>query len=98
MPAPLIQRELALEQRIIETAARRAPVDDKQTKALWRVVGIALTASFSPDQIAIVRAPHVAPGQYADYCAVTSGMLRAIVALPPPDAGILLRSMFAAKG
>jgi len=29
---------------------------------------------------------------------VTSGMLRAIVALPPPDAGILLRSMFAAKG
>jgi hypothetical protein len=97
MPAPLIKRELALEQRIIETAARRAPVDEQQTKALWRVVGIALTASFSPDQIAIVRAPHVVPGQYAEYCAVTSGMLRAIVALPPSDAGILLRSMFAGK-
>jgi hypothetical protein len=97
MPSPLIKRELALEQRIIETAARRAPLDERQTKALWRVVGIALTASFTPEQIATVRASHVSPGQYSDYCAVTSGMLRAIVALPPSDAGILLRSMFAGK-
>jgi hypothetical protein len=97
IPAALVQRELALERRIIETAARRAPVDEQQMKALWRVVGISLTASFSRDKIAIVGSPHVAPEQYADYCAVTSGVLRAIVALPPTDAGIVLRNMFAAK-
>ena len=74
MPSPLIKRELALEQRIIETAARRAPLDERQTKALWRVVGVALTASFTPEQIATVRASHVSPGQSSDYCAVTSRM------------------------
>ncbi len=97
IPAPLVQRELTLEQRIIETAARRAPVDEQQMKSLWRVVGISLAASFSRDQLAIVRSAHVAPDQYADYCEVTSGVLRAIVALPPTDAGILLRNMFAVK-
>ena len=33
IPAPLVQRELTLEQRIIETAARRAPVDEQQMKS-----------------------------------------------------------------
>ncbi|WNJ88941.1 hypothetical protein [Bosea sp. 685] len=92
VPQALIQRELALGERAITTAAPRPPIDPQILEALMSRVQAALAKRFTAETLGIFQLSSVPPAQHADYCNIAVALYQEIVALPPPEAALILRS------
>lgn len=92
VPPALIERELALGERVIATSAPRPPQNDKIVGVLATRLGNALAKRFPPDQVALLQSTTVQPARHGDYCNLAIAMYQEILAMRPPEAGMLLRS------
>lgn len=92
LPLALIQRELALGERVIATSAPRSPVNSQVAEALKTRVYPRLAKQFTPEKLGILELSRVPPARHADYCAITTAMYREILAMRPAEAALILRS------
>jgi hypothetical protein len=92
LPQALIQRELALGERVIATSAPRPPQNDQILGVLSTRLSNALAKRFTPEKLALFQSTNVDPARHADYCALAIAMYQEILAMRPAEAGMLLRS------
>jgi hypothetical protein len=92
VPQALIQRELALGERALATAAPRPPIDPQTLEALEVRVYATLAKRFTAEKMGIFQLSSVPPVQHADYCNITAALYQEILALPPAEAALILRS------
>jgi hypothetical protein len=92
VPPALIQRELALGERVIATSAPRPPVNSQVVEALLTRVYTTMAKRFTPEKMGIFQLSSVPPAQHVDYCAITVAMYQAILAMRPVEAAAILRS------
>jgi len=93
LPQDLIQRELALSDRVIRTASETRRVDEKIVEALWGRVGDALAKRFPADKISLLTSTNVPANQHGDYCVIATAMYQEILRLRPNEAAVLLRNL-----
>ncbi len=92
----LIKRELALDEQIVKTAAKRPPNGD--TTASWKKIGKNLAAKgISQDEFALMSAENLEPSKHARYCDVIIRLYREITSLPSAEAVVVLREIFSDK-
>jgi hypothetical protein len=96
LPTALIERELALDARIISTAEPRPAPQEVVTTPLWEAVIQRLTARFGPDKLKLFQKT-ISPLDYADYCTLSAAMFEEITSLPQNDAALLMRVALSAK-
>jgi hypothetical protein len=92
VPQALIQRELALGERAITTAAPRPPITPQTLEALKDRVYAILAKRFTAEKMGIFQLSSVPPVQHADYCNIMAAMYQEILALRPAEAALILRS------
>jgi hypothetical protein len=97
MGPALQQRELALTERVLRNRSQRpAPAADV-VQAANAAVNREIAASFDPQAVALLAEPARVPAaQYDLFCRIAAARLRAIIALPPHEAGDLIGSLFEA--
>ncbi len=95
VPPALIQRELALAERVIATSAPRPPQNDQLLGVLSTRLSAAMANRFTPDKLALFQLTNVEPARHADYCALAIGIYQEILAMRPAEAGMILRSFHA---
>jgi hypothetical protein len=94
MPQDLRARELAVEERVIRTAAKRPAADEKVSEALWAKVWARMKSSGLTDSdLQILGAKVVNASKHALYCAVGISMFREIARLPENESAIVMRSV-----
>ncbi len=92
VPPALVQRELALGERVIATSAPRAPVNPQVVKALLVRVYTNLAKRFTTENLGIFQLSSVPPSRHAEYCAITAALYQEILAMRPVEAAVILRS------
>ncbi|POR48982.1 hypothetical protein [Bosea psychrotolerans] len=92
VPQASIQRELALGEQAIATSAPRPPIDPQILETLMNRVQAILAKRFTAEKLGIFQLPSVPPVLHADYCNITAAMYQEILALPPAEAALILRS------
>lgn len=93
LPQDLIQRELALSDRVIRTASERRRVDEKIVESLWGRVGDGLAKRYPAEKISLLTSTNVPANKHGDYCAMATAMYQEILRLRPNEAAILLRNL-----
>lgn len=92
----LIKRELALDEQIVKTAAKRGPGGD--TAPTWKKIGVNLAAKrVSKDDFALMSATNLDPSKHARYCDMMIMLYRGITSLPSAEAAAALRDLFSGK-
>jgi GYF domain 2 len=97
-PKSLLDRESAVEERVVRTARSRDVADAKDLDLLWgkvreRLYAIGVTA----DDLRTFGKAEIGPEQQSQYCAVSIKLLRVVLALPPSEAAPLMRNMLARR-
>ena len=92
----IFDRELAVNERILTTAATSAqPVPgEPEIKPQLNTIQTQLTQRFDR-QLAVLSKKDLAPSEYATYCQVARALLEEIRRLPPNQAADLLRYVYA---
>jgi len=94
LPAGVVARELALQERAIRTAAKREVVNEATKSALSkRVIDQLLAAGVPFADIALMGERNVEPGNHARYCAAAIKFFRETLKLPERDAAVLMRNV-----
>lgn len=92
IPTELVERETALDEIILLTAAPREKPDPARLDQLWNTIGEKLRVRFG-DKVQLFAQKSIQPAQQGDYCDVSIGMYQEIMKLPPADAATLLREI-----
>lgn len=93
LPQALLDREIALNIQVIETAAKRFDVDKKTIEALYQRLFTSLARQFGAEKLGLLEQSNVPAARYADYCALTIAMYQEILAMRPTDAALLFRDI-----
>jgi hypothetical protein len=93
IPQPLIQRENALSEQVIATAAPRPDAAAGTVTASWEKVMRKLGGRFSLETINLVRAATLDASRHRDYCRVSVVLFREISNLEQREAALLIRQM-----
>jgi hypothetical protein len=95
MSAATRERELAVENRIVQTAQARPPVKEDLVGEIWaRVIEKLNSQGFEKNDWAALTSPKDIPKeQHSRYCSLITKFFRAIVDMPRPEAILLLRDI-----
>lgn len=96
-PPELIERELAIGARIVETAAARPEPTPVTLDRLRSGVRIGLMQRLPSRSIALLDATSVPPARHGEYCALMIATYDEILRMRPADAVTLLRAIYASK-
>ena len=98
IPAEVLDREIALNERVLRTARDRPAIEDSDAERIWGVVREAMRSSLTVGQFeAFTSNSDVVPEQYADYCAASIALFREIATMPERDGATAMRVLFQAQ-
>jgi hypothetical protein len=98
LPANILAREQAIQERVVRTAIKRPSIDPKLKAMLWEQLRTGLTAQgVTQSDLEIAGADSVDRSKYALVCAVNIVMFREISRLPARDGALLMRSILLEK-
>jgi hypothetical protein len=94
----LLQREREVEERVVRTAAKRAPTDQGVLARLFAKLRKELLARGVTDaDFRLLESTDLGRSQHSQYCRVTILFFREISRLPRQDSATVLRSIFASR-
>ncbi|MBW0005389.1 MAG: hypothetical protein JO216_18095 [Hyphomicrobiales bacterium] len=93
----LREREAALDQRVLQTAAKRPTIPAQILQSLWGKVISAVTLRVGRDNAHMILGTKVSPAQYGSYCEATIAFYQEIIRLREPEAAELMRQVLAPK-
>ncbi|MBV8425645.1 MAG: hypothetical protein JOZ88_00230, partial [Hyphomicrobiales bacterium] len=93
----LREREAALDQRVLQTAAKRPTIPAQILQSLWGKVISAVTLRVGRDNAHMILDAKVSPAQYGSYCEATIAFYQEIIRLREPEAAELMRQVLAPK-
>lgn len=98
MSAEILQRERAVQERVVKTATKRPQSDPQLVESLWaKVRSRVLAAGLTESNLALLESTKVDKSRHSLYCAVAIAFFREIGRLPQREAAILMRDVFAAR-
>jgi hypothetical protein len=97
LPSDLVQRELALSDRVIATAARRQAIPDYLSNPLWEKVGLQIAKRVGAEKLELLHKPKPDPTKYSDYCGVWTAFFQEVTNLEQDQAGILMRQVLSKR-
>ncbi|MDB5578937.1 MAG: hypothetical protein JWR80_4113 [Bradyrhizobium sp.] len=93
IPQTIQKRELAIEERIIRTAAERPDARTADDK-LWSKLSDRLVArGLGKDALGLIGSSNISSGQQAKYCSVMIALYREAAAMPQNERAVMLRSL-----
>ena len=99
LPDTLTKREMELNERVVHTAAQRAPVASAALKPIWKKVSDLLAIQGITDsQLDLLSADNIPPSKYNDYCSASVGLFNVIGSLPQKDSAAIMRAILTANG
>jgi hypothetical protein len=93
----LIQRELALEQRILRSASQRQPSVSHASQAVWENVAAGVAARVGMESLSILLDGKTTPDKYPAFCRATVAFYQEIARLPDADAATVIREITGSK-
>jgi hypothetical protein len=98
IPRDLVTRELELNERVVRTAAKRAPPSEAVMASVKeKLRAIMSSRGVTSEKLALLEATNVPPSRQGEYCATSIGLFRAIAILPQRDAALFLREIWTDK-
>lgn len=91
LPPALVQRELALQERVILTSTTRSPVSEAVINAILARLQQTLVDRYGEERMAVFQLDKVPPEKYADYCALSTTLYQEVLRLRPTEAVAVLR-------
>jgi hypothetical protein len=93
----LIQRELALQQRIIRTASAGHPPVLRASQAVWDKVAAGIFSKVGNENFSIWLDGKATPDKYPAFCQATVALYQEIARLPDADAAAAMRAIKGGK-
>jgi hypothetical protein len=98
LPEVLVKRRQELNERVVRTAAKRAPVPEASLKPIRNRLRSVMTArGITAGQIELLQATDVPITRQGEYCVASIDLFLAIASLPQRDAATFLRFMWTDK-
>ncbi|SEC02333.1 hypothetical protein SAMN05519104_0589 [Rhizobiales bacterium GAS188] len=97
LPAALVERELALYERVLETASQRPALSQQIGDALWARVSAEVRRRVGAQKLGLLTTGNVSAAQYADYCAAAIAFYQEITGLKEADGAALMRQTYGSK-